>query len=1031
MNDRRINIEKLDNLLEKAKKDIEQKNKRQEFDINKQWERIALFILNIAYNWDLENLNLIQPNFPGIDLGDYERHIGVQVSTDSTPKKIRESLKKVQSKKINGHLVSKDYYNIYFFVPGNKQKSYRVIFESEKDITFTIDHIIDFDVFRSTFCSLDSEKQEAILSILNRELCKKPKYQLSAAPNVTCDFIVGSRQKEIEEINEKFARSNRVFLWGLGGIGKTELAAEWGMHQDDVYLVHYRKSIMDTVLDMDFSGMQYVPSKQGMTEQQKKEEEFHQRLDILCEYYCSATIIIDNFDDDKMTITEMQNQPDYKALVRLKNKFLFTTRFMVRDSSVHVTEMDIEDLLKLIKQNYNPFAEDQFRVSSLLKISVDKHEEILRELIRKVDRHTLTVDIMSKTLYESCGRLTPEKLLAAFEKSNIDDSKMPIVAAYHNSDNSDYELQEHRIYDHLRMLFNLSELDDIHKNVMRHAVLLPASGMPVNMFRMCHTLEEQSAIETKIFHRSWLRLDRAHTTISIHAVIREVCKKELKPDDENCKQFLHKLQKSVNLNHDNQEVIKLIAETMENAAEILIDKTGEWNRSAGNYYRLLGMYRKAVDYLKKAALIRENCSDVVLADVYSDIGNTYTNLREFETSIIYHEKSLAICQSVPEYDNNRISRRYNDMGLAYSYKAERERVIELYEKAIECLEEALKINKQETSVNRLYISNILNNIGNTYSNIGKTWHDSKKYELALQYHMKSKELREAIPNISLRNLARIYKNIGNDYANLNVNDKALEYRIKALELYKQVLHDGHPELANSYQDVGNTHRLTGNYDKSIEYYTEAEKIWKKQLPQNFFNLAKCQYAIGTIYSERASKGEKEQYERALEYYMIAYENYQRVPIAYEREINKCKKLIGETYLKLGRREKAIQYLKEEKKNSFGNAKKNMNKEVKKYHHLGEIYKKEKHFEDALECYHIILEIREKFFSNDFGNLMETSFEIACIYRDLRLPQKAMPYLEKALIICKDHFQDDKKKLHRIRKTIEITNGELKKCGQGS
>ena len=115
---------------------------------------------------------------------------------------------------------------------------------------------------------------------------------------------------------------------------------------------------------------------------------------------------------------------------------------------------------------------------------------------------------------------------------------------------------------------------------------------------------------------------------------------------------------------------------MENAAEILIDKTGEWNRSAGNYYRLLGMYRKAVDYLKKAALIRENCSDVVLADVYSDIGNTYTNLREFETSIIYHEKSLAICQSVPEYDNNRISRRYNDMGLAYSYKAEKHGTIQ-------------------------------------------------------------------------------------------------------------------------------------------------------------------------------------------------------------------------------------------------------------------------------------------------------------------------------------------------------------------
>lgn len=1021
-----MNIEKLDNLLEKAKKDIEQKNRRQEFDINKQWEKIALFILNIAYNWNLENLNLIQQNFPGIDLGDYERHIGVQVSTDSSPNKIRESIKKVQSNEINGHLISEEYSNIYFFVPGNKQKSYRVIFEPEKDIVFTTDHIIDFDDFRCTYSNLDNERQEAILSVLNRELYKRPKYQLSATPNITCDFIAGSRQKEMEEIDEKFTKSNRVFLWGLGGIGKTELAAEWGMHRDDVYLVHYKKSIIDTVLDMDFSGMQYVPSKQGMTEQQKKEEEFCQRLDILREYYCNATIIIDNFDDNKMTITEMQNQPDYKALIRLKTKFLFTTRFMVKDSSIHVTEMNIEDLLKLVKKNYNLFADDNGSASLLKKISAEKHEEMLRKLIEKVDMHTLTVDIMSKTLYESCGRLTPEKLLVAFEQSQIDDSKMPIVAAYHNSDESDYELQEHRIYDHLRMLFNLSELDDTHKNVMRHAVLLPMSGMPINMFRMCHTLEEQSAIEMKIFHRSWLKLDRTHTIISIHSVIREVCRRELKPNDENCEKFIHKLQKSIDLNHDNQEVVKPIADIMGNAAEFLPDVSGQWNQLAGVYYRLLGMYRKAVGYLKKAALIRENCSDMDLADIYSNIGNTYTNLREFENSIMYHEKSLAICQSMPEYDNKGMAKRYNDMGVAYSYKAERERIIELYEKAIACFEEAIKINGQEERVNKLYISNILNNIGNTYSNIGKTWHDSKNYKLALQYHIGAKEIREAIPNISPRNLARSYKNVGNDYANLNQNDKALEFRIKALELYMQVLHDGHPELANAYQDVGNTFRLTENYDEAIRYYTKAEKIWKKQLPQNFSHLAKCQYAIGTIYSEQASKGENEQYNRALEYYLMAYENYQGDSIMYEREVARCKKLVGETYFKLGRREESIQYLKESIKNSFDNTKKNINKEVKRYHHLGEIYKKEKHFEDAAECYQNILEIRKKFFPDDFGNLIETNFEIACIYRDLRLPREAMPYLEEALTICKEHFQDDKKKLHRIMKTIEITNGELKK-----
>lgn len=1023
------NIEKLDSLFEKAEREIEEKNTRKLFDINKQWEKVVLFILNIAYDWNLEDLNLIHPNYPGIDLGDHERHIGVQVSTDSTPAKIKKTLKTIQNTEINGRLISDDYNIIYFFIPGRKQKSYRVTFELEKNIIFTTENIIDFDIFRNIFSNLNDEKQKTILAILNRELCKKPKYQLSATPTTNCDFIVGSRQKEIEEIDEKFTKSNQVFLWGLGGIGKTELAVEWGMRRDDVYLVHYKKSIMNTVLDMDFSGMQYIPSKQGMTEQQKKEEEFCQRLDILREYYCNATIIIDNFDDSKMTIAEMLNQPDYKSLIRLKNRFLFTTRFMIRNSSIHVTEMNIEDLLKLVKQNYNIFVDNIWNESQLERINRDKNDEILKELIRKVDGHTLTVDVMSKTLYESCGRLTPEKLLATFEENNIDDSSMPMVAAYHNCNDSDYELQERSIYDHLRILFNLSELDDIHKNVMRHAVLLPMEGMPMNLFRICHTLEEQNAIEMKIFHRSWLKLDQTHTTVSIHSVIREVCRRELKPDDENCKRFLHKLRNSIDFSHDNQEIVTPIADTMGNAAETLPDIMGEWNRLAGDYYRLLGMYRKAIDYLKKAALIRKNYNDKVLEDIYSNIGNTYTHLGEFETSIIYHKKSLALCQSRAEPYNKRIARRYNDMGLAYSYRAEKERAIVLYEKAIACYQAALGLNRIEDSSNELHISNILNNIGNTYSNIGKTSHDLKNYNLALQYHLEAKKMREAIHNISPRNLARSYKNIGNDYANLNMNDEALAYRIKALGIYEKMLHGGHPELANAYQDVGNSCRLTENYDEALKYYTKAEIIWKKQLPQNYFFLAKCQYAIGMIYSEQGLKGESEKYKKALEYYMTAFEGYKKSPRECEEEMIKCRELIGDTFLKLGKGGEAFKYLKGENDICFSNSKKSKYKQIKKYHHLGEISKKEKQFEEALKYYYQILEIRENYYSNDFENLMETYFEIACIYRDLRLPQNAMLYLEKAFIICEKYFQEDKKKLHRIRKTIEITNGELKKINR--
>lgn len=1024
-----MNTEILSALLQKAQKQIKQDNDRKRYDINRQWEKIAQFILNIACGWDLEDLNLIRPNFPGIDLGDLSRHIGVQVSTDSSPEKIHKTLKKIQNNENNGRRIADDYYNLYFFVPGEKQKSYQTEFRPQPPVQFTTNRIIDFQVFEEMFRGLDEEKQEAILAVLSRELNKKPKYQLSAAPVTTCDFIEGSRQREMEAIDEKFAKSNRVFLWGLGGIGKTELAAEWGLHQEDVYLVHYKRSILDTVLDMDFSGMEYIPSKSGMTDAQKKEEEFRQRLDILREYYQNATVIIDNFDDGETTLTELQNRPDYKALMKLPNKFLFTTRFMVRESAVHVTELGEDDLLKIIKHNYDIFRQDGEEDVQSEGMNAGKYDETLRKLIRKVDGHTLTVDLLSKTLYESFGRLTPEKLLAAFEQNQISDSGMPVVPAYHNSNESDYDLQERRIYDHLRILFNLSELDVHHQSVMRHAVLLPLEGIPVSMFRRCHTLEEQEAMERKIFHRSWLRLDRTHTLISMHSVIREVCRRELKPDDENCRGFLQKLRNSVNMHHDNQELYKPVAETMGNAAEILPDALGEWNRAAGEAYRLLGMYRKALDYLNQACTIREPTNDVFLANLYSSMGNTYTNLKEFETAIVYHEKSLAICQSLPQPDAKSLARRYNDMGVAYSYQAEQNRELATYEKAIAYYEEALKYNRQEETVNELHISNALNNIGNTYSNIGKTWHDAKNYELALQYHMEAKDLRETIPNISCKNLARSYKNIGNDYANLKLDDQALEYRIKALELYKKILHGGHPELANAYQDVGNTCRLTENFAEAFRYYAEAEKVWQEQLPQNEYQLAKCRYAIGLTYSHQAAKGENIQYSLALAYYKKALEGYQKSVKTSNKDLARCKAAIGETYLKLGNRKEALQYLKERDTLQAGKQNKRQYKEIKRYHHLGELCKKEKQSIEALGYYQKILQIRETYFPQDTGNLMSTYFEIGCIYRDLHQPKEAMPYLEKALMVCEANPDQSpkmhRKNLHKISKTIEITRGELK------
>ena len=116
------NLEKLSNLLDQAEKKIKSDNERSMYDTNRHWEKIAMYILNITYDWSLQDLNLIRKNFPGNDLGDYERHIGVQVTKDSSENKINSTFKKIKENKIGGHPISEDYYKIYFFITGKKEE---------------------------------------------------------------------------------------------------------------------------------------------------------------------------------------------------------------------------------------------------------------------------------------------------------------------------------------------------------------------------------------------------------------------------------------------------------------------------------------------------------------------------------------------------------------------------------------------------------------------------------------------------------------------------------------------------------------------------------------------------------------------------------------------------------------------------------------------------------------------------------------------------------------------------------------------
>jgi hypothetical protein len=122
---------------------ITNENKVNDFGINSLLETSAARIYNVMYDKKLLNGNLIQQNFPGVDLVDKDNKLMIQVSATGTAEKIRHTL--IQIKK---HNLTEDYSELHFFFLGDiKTLSKKSKLAIEKLIPVNLTFNIETDIF--------------------------------------------------------------------------------------------------------------------------------------------------------------------------------------------------------------------------------------------------------------------------------------------------------------------------------------------------------------------------------------------------------------------------------------------------------------------------------------------------------------------------------------------------------------------------------------------------------------------------------------------------------------------------------------------------------------------------------------------------------------------------------------------------------------------------------------------------------------------------------------------------------------------
>ena len=751
-----------------------------------------------------------------------------------------------------------------------------------------------------------------------------------------------SRKDKLSEIRQHLENYHIAYLYGIGGIGKSETARE--------YAEEYRGSYTTIQLSV-YSGdlKSLIAGLKFSSDDNYFEKDINIRYETKLSLLSKAMInnertllIIDNYNVEPDSDEYKRNVEVMKDLKKLHIHILFTTRTSPNDDK---TKIDIEELSK---------EELRHMFFAINPKDKDKEERIAQvdELIETAYRHTLTVDLVAHQTakIEGYGKKTLSDYIKVLKESGINSGIN--VAVYNNKDDNE---KSDIIFEHIRALFNLTALSEKEKYIMVNACLLPLSGMSVAEFESFIDLEnypnsesndgwsEDSTI-SNLVKSGWIkRIDGEVPKITLHPIVSEVTVNELKPEitEDKCKNFFDSVSE-------------------------LIDK---------NDLKTLEAYKDI--FISSADALLKN-EDEISVGYVSDIASLLDDLAYYPESLYYYMKVLKIRKKVLPENHPDIATSYNDMGLAYGALGE-------YKKELECCLKALAIQEKVLPENYPDIATLYNNVGYAYGKL----EDHKKQ---LEYYLKALAIREKVLPENHPDIVASYNNVGYAYGELADHKKELNYYLKVLAIQEKVLPENHPDIAASYNDVGSVCSELGDHKKELDYYLKALAIREKVLPENHPDIAASYNNIGCAY------GELGEHKNELEYCLKALAIQEKVLPENHPDIATSYDNVGYAYGELGEHKKELEY----KLKALSILKKVLPKNhpdiATSYNDVGYTYGELGEYKKALEYKLKALAIREKVLPENHPDIAASYNNVGYTYGELGEYKKELDYYLKALTI---------------------------------
>jgi len=201
MNNRELKIKTISNEFARWQIQIQNLNSLNLYDANLFSETSICNILNTVFDYELQNANQIQKNYPAIDLFDKTNRIAVQVTATKSKSKIQTTLDRFFENRFH-----ENFDELLIIVLGNRQKNYSGLDISDGFEFFPDKHILDFKDLLKHINFLPTKRINNIAELLEQEdiskIYRKPsknavkiKRNLALKKKLKNDFLFELDQK--------------------------------------------------------------------------------------------------------------------------------------------------------------------------------------------------------------------------------------------------------------------------------------------------------------------------------------------------------------------------------------------------------------------------------------------------------------------------------------------------------------------------------------------------------------------------------------------------------------------------------------------------------------------------------------------------------------------------------------------------------------------------------------------------------------------------------------------------------------------